>query len=52
LVEINILHVKVDLGLLLQWYRVEAETLEGLDLALGVVNLLHIVDVLRCENTV
>ena len=52
LVEIYILDVKVDLGLLLQRDGVEAEPLERLDLALGVVNLLHVVDVLWCKNTV
>jgi hypothetical protein len=52
LVEIYVLDVEIDLGLLLQRDGVEAEPLERLDLAFGVVNLLHVVDVLWRKNTV
>ena len=51
LLEGDVLDVEVDFRLLLKWDRVEAEPLEGLDLAFGVVHLVA-VDVLRRKYAV
>jgi hypothetical protein len=51
--ECNVLHVKVDFGLLLEGHRVKAEPLEGLNFFLILVNLAVLqVDVLRSKNAV
>ena len=51
--EVNIFDVEVDLRLLLERYGVEAEPLEGLDLALVLVDVPVVqVDVLWRENAV